>query len=85
MLCAAVVIGFPALLTGCVQRAESDVVVYSALDQEFASPILDAFERSTDHETGVIPKFDVQGSARLIGRGWLDFHGSGRTGWLSRC
>jgi len=51
---------------GCVQRAESDVVVYSALDQEFAFPILDAFERSTDHETGVISKFDVE-STKTVG------------------
>ncbi len=51
---------------GCVSRAESDVVVYSALDQEFAAPILDAFERHTDHETGVIPKFDVE-STKTVG------------------
>ncbi len=54
------------MLGGCVQRAESDVVVYSALDQEFAFPILDAFERSTDHEIGVIPKFDVE-STKTVG------------------
>jgi iron(III) transport system substrate-binding protein len=51
---------------GCVPRAESDVVVYSALDQEFAFPILNAFERSTDHETGVVPKFDVE-STKTVG------------------
>lgn len=54
------------LTGGCVPRAESDVVVYSALDEEFAFPILNAFERSTDHETGVIPKFDVE-STKTIG------------------
>ncbi|WP_345689163.1 extracellular solute-binding protein [Novipirellula caenicola] len=52
--------------SGCVQRAESDVVVYSALDEEFAAPILDAFERSTDHETTVIRKFDVE-STKTVG------------------
>ncbi|GAA4452677.1 extracellular solute-binding protein [Novipirellula rosea] len=52
--------------SGCVQRAESDVVVYSALDEEFAAPILDAFERSTDHETSVIGKFDVE-STKTVG------------------
>lgn len=53
-------------VSGCIQRAESDVVVYSALDQEFAAPILDAFERTTDHETGVIAKFDVE-STKTVG------------------
>ncbi|MCH1441363.1 MAG: extracellular solute-binding protein [Rubripirellula sp.] len=54
------------LASGCVPRAESDVVVYSALDEEFAFPILNAFERSTDHATGVIPKFDVE-STKTVG------------------
>lgn len=54
------------LTGGCVPRAESDVVVYSALDEEFAFPILNAYERSTDHETGVIPKFDVE-STKTVG------------------
>jgi iron(III) transport system substrate-binding protein len=63
----AVLIAVPLVfLSGCVQRAESDVVVYSALDQEFAFPILNAFERSTDHQTGVIPKFDVE-STKTVG------------------
>ena len=53
-------------LNGCVQRTESDVVVYSALDEEFAFPILNAFERSTEYETGVIPKFDVE-STKTVG------------------
>ncbi len=52
--------------SGCVQRAESDVVVYSALDEEFAAPILDAFERTTDQETSVIRKFDVE-STKTVG------------------
>ncbi len=41
-------------------------MVYSALDQEFAFPILNAFERSTDNETGVISKFDVE-STKTVG------------------
>jgi iron(III) transport system substrate-binding protein len=53
-------------LTGCVKRSESDVVVYSALDQEFAEPILDSFERSTDGQTKVIRKFDVE-STKTVG------------------
>jgi iron(III) transport system substrate-binding protein len=58
---------FPALLAvGCVSRAESDVVVYSALDQEFAAPILAGFERATEQETGVVSKFDVE-STKTVG------------------
>ncbi|WP_231612329.1 extracellular solute-binding protein [Novipirellula galeiformis] len=52
--------------SGCVQRAETDVVVYSALDEEFATPILDAFERSTESETRVIGKFDIE-STKTVG------------------
>jgi iron(III) transport system substrate-binding protein len=51
---------------GCVPRTEDDVVVYSALDEEFATPILDAFERSVEHETTVVSKFDVE-STKTIG------------------
>ncbi len=54
------------MITGCVPRAENDVVVYAALDQEFSDPILAAFERSTDHETGVVAKFDVE-STKTVG------------------
>ena len=59
----------PALLaasSGCVSRNESDVVVYSALDEGFATPILAAFERSVEHETGVVAKFDVE-STKTVG------------------
>ena len=54
------------MFAGCVPRAETDVVVYSALDQQFADPILAAFERSTDHGTGVVAKFDVE-STKTVG------------------
>ncbi|MEM1070251.1 MAG: extracellular solute-binding protein [Planctomycetota bacterium] len=54
------------MVSGCVQRSESDVVAYSALDQEFAEPILDAFERSVEGETTVIRKFDVE-STKTVG------------------
>lgn len=53
-------------LLGCVPRSEDDVVIYSALDEEFAAPILDAFERSVDQETAVIGKFDVE-STKTVG------------------
>ena len=54
------------LFSGCVPRAESDVVVYSALDEEFAAAILAGFERSTDDKTGVVAKFDVE-STKTVG------------------
>lgn len=53
-------------MNGCVWRAETDVVAYVAADQEFAMPILDGFDRSTDFETGVVPKFDVE-STKTVG------------------
>ncbi|MEM6776591.1 MAG: extracellular solute-binding protein [Planctomycetota bacterium] len=52
--------------TGCVPRGERDVVVYSALDEDFAFPILSAFERANDQETGVIAKFDIE-STKTVG------------------
>jgi len=61
-----VVILCGASVSGCVQRSESDVVVYSALDQEFAEPILGSFERSTEGETSVIGKFDIE-STKTVG------------------
>ena len=57
---------FLPFLAGCVSRSESDVVVYSALDEEFSSPILQAFERSNDEQTTVIAKFDVE-STKTVG------------------
>lgn len=53
-------------LSGCVSRSESDVVVYSALDREFAVPILAAFERSSEDAASVIAKYDVE-STKTVG------------------
>jgi iron(III) transport system substrate-binding protein len=53
-------------LVGCVKRSESDVVVYSALDEEFAFPILNGFERRSENQTKIIPKFDVE-STKTVG------------------
>ena len=53
-------------LNGCVSRSESDVVVYSALDREFAVPILAAFERSSEDAASVIAKYDVE-STKTVG------------------
>ncbi len=55
-----------ASVSGCVSRSESDVVVYSALDEEFASPILAAFERSMENQVTVVAKFDVE-STKTVG------------------
>ena len=52
--------------TGCVSRTEKDVVVYSALDRDFATPILAGFERSVDNEIDVVSKFDVE-STKTVG------------------
>ncbi|MCC9602201.1 extracellular solute-binding protein [Stieleria sp. JC731] len=54
------------LMGGCVSRAESDVVLYCALDEVFARPILASFERSTNNEIGVVGKFDVE-STKTVG------------------
>lgn len=42
------------------------MVVYSALDRDFATPILAAFQRSVDNETKVIAKYDVE-STKTVG------------------
>jgi iron(III) transport system substrate-binding protein len=49
---------------GCVPRQENAVVLYCATDREFASPILDAFERTQDG-TEVVRQFDVEASKTL--------------------
>lgn len=54
------------LVAGCVGRPENEVVVYSALDQEFAGPILGAFSRSTAGQIIPRPKYDVE-STKTIG------------------
>jgi len=53
-------------ITGCVPKTESDVVVYSALDEDFATPIFNAYDRSVDYQTGIIGKFDVE-STKTVG------------------
>ena len=51
---------------GCVPRPENEVVVYSALDQEFAAPILGAFQRQSEDGITVSPRFDIE-STKTIG------------------
>jgi iron(III) transport system substrate-binding protein len=49
---------------GCLSRSESEVVVYTALDQEFSAPILLDFSEETG--VRVLPKFDVE-STKTVG------------------
>jgi iron(III) transport system substrate-binding protein len=46
------------LTTGCRSRAASEVVVYTALDEEFSKPIFERFETKTG--VSVVPKFDTE-------------------------
>lgn len=49
------------LESGCISRSENEVVVYSALDRDFAQPILRSYERSHPGTT-VSTVFDVEAS-----------------------
>jgi iron(III) transport system substrate-binding protein len=59
-------IALPLALVGCVPQPEKQVVVYSALDREFAAPILGGFYRSTEDQIRPMPKFDVE-STKTVG------------------
>ncbi|MGE0758262.1 MAG: extracellular solute-binding protein [Pirellulaceae bacterium] len=54
------------VLSGCVSRspAMSEVVVYTALDEEFSAPVLAEFSRETSIR--VLPKYDVE-STKTVG------------------
>ena len=52
------------LSTGCLTRTEQEVVVYTALDEEFSKPILEDFTRATG--VAVRAKFDVE-STKTVG------------------
>lgn len=54
------------MVFGCVPKPAGEVVVYSALDREFAAPILSAFHRETDKQITPVPKYDVE-STKTIG------------------
>jgi iron(III) transport system substrate-binding protein len=49
---------------GCVPQREKSVVLYSASDREYVTPILDAFERSNPG-TEIARQFDVEASKTL--------------------
>ena len=52
------------LLAGCWRSTGSEVVVYTALDSEFSTPILQDFTAASD--ISVLPKFDVE-STKTVG------------------
>ncbi len=49
---------------GCVPRPENEVVLYTAVDREYAAPILDAFERS-EPDVEISRQFDVEATKTL--------------------
>ncbi len=53
-----------AFFIGCVPRREKAVVIYSSADREYATPILDAFERA-NNGLEVVRQFDVEASKTL--------------------
>ena len=55
---------FCLLLTGCWQSTGSEVVVYTALDSEFSTPILKKFTAASG--VTVLPKFDAE-STKTVG------------------
>ncbi len=61
---AVVLAGWCCILAGCWQASDREVVVYSALDAEFAKPILDQYAQ--EHAVDVRPVFDVE-STKTVG------------------
>lgn len=62
---AAILLGLCCLVpAGCWTASENEVIVYTALDQEFSEPILDDFARQTG--VVVLPKFDTE-STKTVG------------------
>jgi iron(III) transport system substrate-binding protein len=51
-------------LTGCWRASERELVVYSALDAEFAEPVLEQYAH--EHAVDVRPNFDVE-STKTVG------------------
>ncbi|MBX7255604.1 MAG: extracellular solute-binding protein [Candidatus Hydrogenedentes bacterium] len=49
-----------AIASGCSSRTQPEVVVYTALDEMFSKPILDAFEKKTGIKA--LPVFDTEAS-----------------------
>ncbi|TVP96492.1 MAG: extracellular solute-binding protein [Planctomycetaceae bacterium] len=60
----------PLTLVSCAGQPESEVVVYSALEQEFSAPILSSFHRHADGEIQPDATFDAESTrpAGLVDR-----------------
>src|SRR5690349_18660070 len=52
------------IITGCWSKSDSEVVVYTAQDQEFAEPLFAEFTKKTS--IAVQPKFDAE-STKTVG------------------
>src|SRR4051812_13826973 len=62
-----ILIGFAGVLAGCGRREAAgrlEVIVYSALDREFAEPLLQAYSKRTGVQ--VWTKFDIE-SSKAVG------------------
>ncbi len=59
-----VIVTFLMAVVGCVPQREKSVVLYSASDREYATPILDAFERA-NAGVEIARQFDVEASKTL--------------------
>ncbi len=55
---------FPLVASGCWSGSEKQVVVYTALDEEFSAPLLEQFRRATGIEP--LPKYDTE-STKTVG------------------
>ncbi|TWT67122.1 extracellular solute-binding protein [Allorhodopirellula solitaria] len=55
------------MISGCTPTSEGEVAVYCRLDEEYAYPIVDAFERSVDYETSVVADFDYASESSASG------------------
>jgi len=64
LFCTTLVASLTLASLGCVPQREKSVVLYSASDREYATPILDAFERS-NAGTEVARQFDIEASKTL--------------------
>ncbi len=64
-VCSCLLVCLTIVSTGCVKRAENELVVYSAADREVATPIIAAFERR-HQKTTVAATYDVE-STKTVG------------------
>jgi iron(III) transport system substrate-binding protein len=58
------ILGLSVALAGCGSSQRNQVVVYSALDREFAEPVLKDYEKKT--HVNIVAKFDIE-STKTVG------------------